>query len=251
MQQWAEWEQSTPELLAEFTPGQQLVMQMPMKCGAAGPNVPLQPVRKQREIMTYTNPGGGAEYSQRARDRDSQVHQQLEEGSVSVGSTIIIKRSSADDEPETEAPTEGGWGTPFYMGDVLEVALTQSESSGTGKRKIERVTVHYRMPSLYSKFCDDICRPWRCACVAGHEWSAVCETRSACKRMKPEKATTCKFTAEIAAEAILEAQVDLIKSGALNKRSKEAIGSHDPAWAELLGVGKGQRKEKKQRLAKR
>lgn len=85
------------------------------------------------------------------------------------------------DEPETG---RGGWGTPFYMGDVIDVVLAPGGPS-SGKRKIERVTVHYRMPSYRNKFCDDICKPWLRACVGGHAWRrGVCDTAHACKRMR-------------------------------------------------------------------
>ena len=133
-----------------------------------------------------------------------------------------------------------GYGTPFYIGDVVAVeslgAGAAGASSSVGDAYAGAVTVHYRMPELRGQFCDELARPFHLVCMAMHQWTRACESRRQCVRSRPEGATTSRMTARIEAETIFEANIQLNSSGAISLKSKRALAETNPAWAAGLGV---------------
>ena len=87
-----------------------------------------------------------------------------------------------------------------------------------------------------SKFCDDVKRPFKLACVGKHEWNHGCEKRKVCVQKREQGATTSRHFAQVEAGAVFEANVQLLESGALSAPSKKRLAERDPKWAPLLGV---------------
>ena len=63
-----------------------------------------------------------------------------------AGSSVALAKDNAVAEP--------GYGTPFYVGDVLAVSTGEDGH-------LKTLTVHYRMPvGGDGLFCDDSRKPW-------------------------------------------------------------------------------------------
>jgi hypothetical protein len=135
VRQWEEWAEETPNTLAEV-PEQQRLRQclMPCKCLAPGVKAMVKP-REQKELVTYANPGG-RKLDKEDREREAARVKPLVEGEVSVGQSVAIRRA-------VESHVTPGYGTPFYVGDVIEVELedaapgTSTNAAGASGNNLE------------------------------------------------------------------------------------------------------------------
>jgi len=211
VENWKQWATKTPNSLGEIPMEKRLrVCEMPMKCSAA-PTAPVtQEHRMQTELITYDNPGGRS-FNKEQRQRDQTARSALEEGDVTLGATVALKR----DEDATVSTSEiGGFGTPFYVGDVREVKLDPAGSS-SGKTK-----------------------PWALACHGQHKWTTGCERRIACKKAAQEAGSdTAAWLHEADAEEIMETALELTTAAVLTKKSKERLAEHGD-WHSELGIEK-------------
>ena len=232
--EWGQWLESVPEHLAEVPAPQRAVrLRMPMKHNADQSAVVQAPAAarpQQKPLMTYRNPHAGTSYAKDERERDALYAQPLRVSELPLSSTVALRRS-------TEDPYEpAGYGTPFYIADVLEVELGAAGTS-TADPPVAALTVHYRIPSKSSRFCNDVRRPFLLACHAGHPWDAGCETRRTCKRMRPEGADMSKYTPRVEAATIFEAGIELTRAKqALSMSTRKRLAKTDPSWCEALGV---------------
>ena len=131
--------------------------------------------------------------------------------------------------------TPPGYGTPFYMGDVVDISLDAAGSSTEAPstpRAIVSLRVHYRMPLLRDRFCDEVTRPWKLACIGHHEWSGAC-TKS-CKRLILDGAASSRMVVTVEANTVFETKLGLkpVDKG-LDMATKRRIAEHirDPDWA--------------------
>ena len=207
----------------------------------------------QREIIRYTNADGHG-ISKNVLVRDSNARRALLEGDVKVGSTVGLMRGPMD--PDV---TRGGYGTPFYVGDVDSIEYDEagagagagtalvpwtgasSSQAAAPPRKIARVHVHFRMPLLRGRFVDDVQKPWGLACHGHHQWSSACERRVACQQAAaangPGGQTKLLHVADV--QELLEAELVLTATAGLQKKSKERLAEHGPpdgSWRPLLGL---------------
>ena len=222
--EWAGWHANAAERLADV-PSQRraLPLRMPMKCNAqARPDEPREE-REQHNLMTYKNPGG-TRYSKDALQRDAKATRRLRASEVPVGCTVGLRRDDGD--PWTPA----GYGTPFYVGDVLERDLDEAE------QVVTHVLVHYRMPTFQRQFCNDVTKPLKLACVALHEWDSGCEKRRACTACRPPGAATSRMTVRTTADTLFEVGIDLVQSGALSMQARRNICSTDESWRAALNL---------------
>ena len=244
--EWREWHRGVAQELSEVPKQERpLPLKMPMKCTATAESV-QQPEeeRVQKELMVYKNPDGKA-YSKDDRDRDAIAARPIRASEASIGSTVAIRRSDKDPW------TPGGYGTPFYVGDVTSFVVSSAGSSAeSSDPTISKLSVHYRMPLFNGAFCNDAKRPWKLACVAMHAWDSHCETRRACKAQRPHGATTSRVMAEVDATTVFEANLSLKATHALSLRSARNIASSDSRLAHAVGIdskAKGQQKVTKYR----
>ena len=247
-----------PQKLADVpTPSRALPLQMPMKytgraSASTNAGAGAQKALEQVNFMRYTNPSGGTAYGKDERDRDAvarRMRGRLMADEVEVGSVIAVHRSQED-------PTEpGGYGTPFYVAEVLDIQLKPvqgcSSDDDDARREIENLFVHYRMPMFNSSFCDDVQRPFVKACVGQHAWGVGCEKRTRCVVKRPEGSTTSRHAALIDAATVFEINVDLKKNGALSAISRSKLAETNRDWAAQLGVEMGESGKKKTASKKR
>jgi len=234
VENWKQWATKTPNSLGEIPMEKRLrVCEMPMKCSAA-PTAPVtQEHRMQTELITYDNPGGRS-FNKEQRQRDQTARSALEEGDVTLGATVALKR---DGDATVSTSEIGGFGTPFYVGDVREVKLHPAGSS-SGKACVSKVTIHYRMPIYRDKFVNIITKPWALACHGQHKWTTGCERRIACKKAAQEAGSdTAAWLHEADAEEIMETALELTTAAVLTKKSKERLAEHGD-WHSELGIEK-------------
>ena len=246
--EWADWGASTPNSVEEIAAADRKhgCLKMPMKCGMMPTQqAPEVAPRVQRELITYQNASGSG-LTRSSRDLDAAQSKPLLEADISVGYTIAIKRS---DSVASERP---GYGTPFYLGDVISVELA---SAAAEPRRVESVVVHYRMPRRKRAWVDELTRPWKRVCWAGvgvtsdeqHEWDPACEHRKACCDFAcRNNSSTSRMTQVISANNVFATKIHFNQSQGLTVESRERIarsGPRDGAWGHALGVE--QIKEKK------
>ena len=149
--EWQQWLDAVPASASEAADSRMLLpVQMPPKCrprAAAGSGLPCQSTLGQQELITYTN-AGGRQFGRSDRQRQHAHAKPLAAADVKVGSTVALRRdaSAADSAP--------GYGTPFYIGDVLQVSASPAG-------QVDSLTIHFRMPQgADSLFCNDLCKPW-------------------------------------------------------------------------------------------
>mgnify|MGYP007018243642 CR=1 FL=1 len=242
---WRAWAASVPQRLSDVPrDARPLPLVMPVKFSARKRDQPQQAApapQPQIELMTYRNPGGSS-YTKKARDRNAtaaRMQHRLLASEISEGCAVAVVREGAIDPSDPP-----GYGTPFYIGDVVKIHLKPVASTSTSgdssaapaTREVAKLDLHYRIPMCKSKFCDDVKRPFKLACVGKHEWNHGCEKRKACVQKREQGATTSRHFAQVEAGAVFEANVQLLESGALSAPSKKRLAERDPKWAPLLGV---------------
>lgn len=170
---WLRWAEATPTKLEEVPEPHRLrTCKMPMKCLPVGEQQ-VEQQRVQREIIRYQN-ADGLQVNAAMLLRDSDARKALLEGDVLVGSTVALAREAID----AAASLPGGYGTPFYIGDVCSIeyeagtedccaivasAGASSSHAAATPRRIASLGIHYRMPRLRFDFVDDVQRPWALA----------------------------------------------------------------------------------------
>ena len=131
--------------------------------------------------------------------------------------------------------TQPGYKTLFWVGDVIDVV------SDVVSGKLERVTIHFRMPQAAGGlFCDDPRKPWNLACHAQHTYTKSCERGLACKAAASKAgAASSKFTYTCEAAEIVETKLELNQSNTIKAASKKRLAQSAPqagAWDEQLGI---------------
>lgn len=226
---WIQWRDNVPQALHEVPAHQRaLPLLMPLKHTARVPQPTEHDERQQRELMTYRNPGGQA-YSKAERHRDALASKRLRVSEVPVGTTVCLRRH--DEDPWTPA----GYGTPFYVGHVLEIEEEPTTTSSSDP-EVKSLLVHYRVPVYKGKLCDDVSKPLRLACVGLHQWDPSCERRGTCINARPSGATTSRMTVRAPAETVFEAGATLLANEALSKQSKLNLLQTDKSWRSALGL---------------
>lgn len=242
MQEWVDWHAKAPSKLSEVDASERpLPLKMPMKCLPAAPDrVAVSTVREQEQLMVYQNPGGRV-YSKAERERDAQQARQLTEDDLPVGSSVALKRHAGD-------PTEpGGYGTVFYIMDILSVELeddgeVKPEGAEPVPRKVTKVTGHYRMPIFRGVGCNNEWRQWKPVCVSFHPYESQCETRRLCVCNRPAgqlHATSKYMAVDIEPSMIIETKVQFTTTGLLSAGAKHRLGQSAPekgGWNTRLGV---------------
>lgn len=238
--EWDRWRDEQPTTLEEIPEERRLLRcEMPMKhARTAVVAVPPETVPKQVPLITYNNPADSAGYSKTSRARDVESARKLTESDVPIGSAVAVKRG------DIVAGEPGGYGTLFYIADILAVhteggSAGEDELEGAAPRTVTKVTGHYWMPMKHGRCCDDEWRRWSMACVALHEYAPACEKRQTCKACREPGATTCKFVADIDAAMIFETKINFTRQGMLDKQSRERIATSAPephAWDARLRV---------------
>lgn len=247
---WLRWAAATPSKLEEVPEQHRLrTCKMPMKCLPAGEQQ-VEQQRVQREIIRYQN-ADGRQVNATMLVRDSDARKALVEGDVLVGSTVALAREAID----ATASLPGGYGTPFYIGDVRSIeyeagtedccaivasAGASSSHAAATPRRIASMGIHYRMPRLRFDFVDDVQRPWVLACHGKHEWTSACVHRTGCLAVAAANGQdTAAVMHQADVQELLEAGIELLSSGALAKKSKERLAEHGPPdgeWRALLGL---------------
>ena len=231
---WQAWLKDTPEVLSEVAAeAHALPMRMPTKFAARAP-APMEaaPMRVQPELMIYNNPDGTA-YGKEQRQRDAIASRPLRRDELTVGKTVAIRRDPAD-------PWEPlGYGTPLYFGDILSVETaaggSEEEPHSLGPL-VKELTVHYRIPLLRGAWCNEIVRPLKLACVHCVQWEPACETRPKCVAKRAPGAVTSKMTAVVSADALYEADLKLVSSGALSMSARRRLAEANSSWRKALGL---------------
>ena len=199
----------------------------------------------QTELITYDNPGGRS-FNKEQRQRDQTARSALEEGDVTLGAIVALKRDASVSTSEI-----GGFGTPFYVGDVREVKLDPAGSS-SGKACVSKVTIHYRMPIYRDKFVNIITKPWALACHGQHKWTTGCERRLACKKAaQVAGSNTAAWLHEADAEEIMETALELTTAAVLTKTSKERLAEHGDWHTELAIEKRAEMPARKKRQRQR
>ena len=228
--QWNEWLDAVPARAAEAPDGKSLLpVQMPLKClprPAAGSNSAGPSSLGQEEIITYAN-ADGREFGVAERRRQYDSRKALRLSDVPQGSVIAIRA-------DTEAATQPGYRTPFWVGDVIE-------AFGDRDGALETVTIHFRMPQAAAGlFCDDVTKPWNLACHALHTYDGTCERKLACKAAAQKAGSnTSKFMYTCEAAEILETKLEFNASRTLKAQSKKRLAESAPekgAWNDKLGI---------------
>ena len=234
-QAWLSWSAATPTTLAEVPEQLRMrVCSMPMRCQPRGAQQP-EVRREQRELITYKNDGGRT-MTAKGLLRESDAKKKLVDGDVGLKSIVALRREAG------AVSSAGGYGTPFYVGDVTAIELVSDESGGTSHtaREIKCVSVHYRMPLCRGKFCNDVKRPWALACWGMHEWDAMCERRISCKQAAISNGSATAAVMHDADPAeILESGLKLTdRTRVIALKSKECLDEHDDTgtWRDMLGL---------------
>ena len=253
---WTEWLESTPAALEDVhARDRALPIKMPMKCSAARPPAAVAPPppREQKELISYKNPEGGrgapptlasthprihpprphcpthhgpaptaAAYGDGQLKREALQLKPLTESDVPVGSTVAIRRHPSDpwDPP--------GYGTHFYIGDVIEVHCAVCEAAGgsssAAERRVASIEVHYRLPMVgTTKACNDEHKGWLPACCALHPFTGQCERRNSCVGSRPLGKDTSRLSARVEADTIFETKVELTSTSMLKAETKRRI----------------------------
>jgi hypothetical protein len=230
-QQWNEWLDAVPASAAESVDAKTLLpVQMPRKClprPEAGSSSDGLATIGQQEIITYSN-AGGRRFGTAQRSRQYAMRKALRLSDVPQGTTIAI-------QCDPQLGSARGYRTPFWVGDVIEAV----GDAATGK--LEKVTVHFRMPQAAGGlFCDDVTKPWNLACHAQHTYSKNCERGVKCMAAAREvEAPSAKFTYICEAAEILETKLELNNSNTLKAATKKRLAESAPlsgAWDQQLGI---------------
>lgn len=154
--------------------------------------------------------------------REALQRKPLMESDVPVGSTVAIRRDLTD---PWKPP---GYGTHFYLGDVLEVHCAVSEAAGGGssaaERRVAAIDIHYRLPMVgKTEACNDEHKGWLRACCALHPFDAQCERRLKCTSRRQPGKLTSRLGARVDADTIFETKVELTATSLLKAESKRRI----------------------------
>ena len=225
-QQWEQWLASEPDSAAQVSRADwPLPIQMPRKCvpRQAGGSRGETSVSAQQEIIAYSN-SDGRQFSRAARSRQYEQSRRLSASDMPVGSTVAIKRGE-------QVIRQPGYGTPFYLGDVLEV---QAGPDGY----VESFQLHYRMPvGAGQLFCDVLSHSWRLACHAHHVHDGQCKRRVACREAAAKAGSNdTRITHSGVWQEVLETQMAFNKSGTLKVESKRRIAQSAPQLSFPLTV---------------
>ena len=234
-QQWDEWLDSVPADAAHSTDAQKLLpVQMPPKClprNTAGRSTDAATSMSQQEIIAYSN-AGGRQFQPADRQRQHAASKPLCSADVAVGSTVAIRRAA----PASGDTFVGGYGTLFYVGDVLE---TTCGADGV----VQKLLIQYRMPQgRDSLFCDDMTKPWNLACLAQHRYDGQCKRRLACKRAAlAAGADDSRFVYTCDAAEVFETQLSFNDSRTLQAKCKKKLVESAPEgeadeWRKRLGL---------------
>ena len=168
--EWDQWASTTPASLDAVEESDwPLPIKMPRKCvqpAQGRAHAAEDPERRQTEIIAYNNVGG-RRFTSDARKRKAVETRCLKREDLGIGTTVLIKGEGREG---SETP---GWGTPFYLGDVMDVELSGDT--------VTQVTVHYRMPRYKTRFTNDPTHSWKRACHGMHAWDRNCERSKECK----------------------------------------------------------------------
>jgi len=257
MESWNKWHEETPAMLDQVAVFERpLPLRMPMKHTAVpAPEVAVVPTRQQKELITYTNPGGnklGAEQLHREA-----LHElPLTQADLPIGSSVAIRRRAID----PWIPV--GYGTHFYVADVLAVHLCEeaSSSSSAGQaRLVESMDVQFRLPMIGKggEASDEEHRGWLPACFALHAYDKGCERRRTCIQCRPSEDTlSSRFSTRVDASTIFETGLKFTRTtSALDAPTKRKILQSAPAserdtWAQRLHHGKTMEERKPRKRAR-
>jgi len=144
------------------------------------------------------------------------------ESDVPVGSTVAIRRHPSD---PWEPP---GYGTQFYIGDVVEVHCAVCEAAGgsssAAERRVASIEVHYRLPMVGKTMaCNDEHKGWMRACCALHPFVAQCERFTRCTETRPLGKETSRLSARVEADTIFETKVEFTATSMLKAETKRRI----------------------------
>ena len=185
----------------------------------------------QQEIIAYSN-AGGRQFQPADRQRQHAASKPLCSADVAVGSTVAIRRAA----PASGDTFVGGYGTLFYVGDVLE---TTCGADGV----VQKLLIQYRMPQgRDSLFCDDMTKPWNLACLAQHRYDGQCKRRLACKRAAlAAGADDSRFVYTCDAAEVFETQLSFNDSRTLQAKCKKKLVESAPEgeadeWRKRLGL---------------
>lgn len=139
-----------------------------------------------------------------------------------VGSTVAIRRHPSD---PWHPP---GYGTQFYIGDVIEVHCAPCDSAGgsssAAERRVASIEVHYRLPMRgTTEACNDEHKGWKAACCALHPFTAMCERRVTCTERRPQGKNTSRLSARVEVDTIFETKLKLTTISLLSAETKRRI----------------------------
>ena len=256
LEEWRAWHEATPTSLDAIPASErQLHVAMPMKCSRlpARAPPPSTGLPVQVELISYDN--STAENSKTAkelqRDAEAVLAKHLVSADVPIGSLVAITKQDGGegDLPgeatpflvgsvvQVELVEESNWNASLQQrGTSISTGGTSSSSGGTSTSQqgaaatgaateqeqegsaqhVKRILVHYLMPYANRKFCDDVRRPWKLACLCRQEWNHSHERYIECKRryMDPTAATsvsavlqTTRYVDWIQPDMVLETQL--------------------------------------------
>jgi hypothetical protein len=241
--EWQAWHKSTPMSLDEVDAARNpLPLRMPQKCNPA-PAVPppRRVAAEQQQLITYTNEGGEA-YTAEQRLRDAAAREALQVKDVAVGTIIALKAAEFMEEP--------GYGTLFYIGDVVGVTVKGGDGD---EAEVAAIEVHCRMPFHNGFPCNAEHRGWQPICVGRymgsnggyhHEWTRACETRVECIRRRAQypaslRNNTSKYIADVDPLEVFETGITFTKTKQFTAVTKKRLRTAAPTpgeWDVRLGV---------------
>ena len=257
---WQVWHNATPTSLADIPPEERAAatFAMPMKCVAATAAGELPPSQcVQVELLAYRNSAGAqAGITKRDVQRSAEaliVGNVLFAADLPIGSTVALRNAALLESGASDATLQAGEATPFLIGDVVAVEHTASSTGnvagGAGSSTtshsavVERVLVHYRMPYVSDRFCNDVCKPWKLACLCRQEYTKAHERWRYCRAAKDAAVDSTSHERDSVAyldwfktDRIFETQVQLNDSRTIKDAAKKSIASHDTSWRQLLGL---------------
>ena len=131
-QQWDEWLDNQPARATEAGDAAVLLpVRMPPKCvpkAAAGSSSTSSGPSTQQEIIAYSN-AGGRQFQTADRQRQHAASKPLMSADVPLNSTVAVRRTA----PDSGAVQPGGYGTLFYVGDVIETTCRPTSRRGGGE----------------------------------------------------------------------------------------------------------------------
>ena len=162
-----------------------------------------------------------AEYREGQLKREALQARPLFESDIPVGTKVALRRDGRDPwSPK-------GYGTLFYLGEVLALHFAASSDGGSSagaQRPVMSLDVHYLLPMVGNReACDEEHKGWRPACCALHPWDNLCEKRHTCRDRRSPGAETSRLTARVDADTIFETMVKLTATNLITAESKRRI----------------------------